>query len=116
MSFDSVEMIYRFNVFTKNLEKINTHNSRLGRGHEAGINQFVFLTDQEFKAKYLSQFEIPSQQIAVLDTPINGPTIDWVTYGAVSPVKNQGSCVASYAFSAVGAIEGVSVIFYKTQQ
>jgi cathepsin L len=33
----------------------------------------------------------------------------------VSPVKDQGSCLASYAFSAVGAIEGISVIFYKTQ-
>jgi len=109
-------MIYRFNVFKQNLEKINTHNSRLGRGHEAGINQFAFLTEEEFKAKYLSQYEIPTQKVIVEETPINGPTIDWVSYGAVSPVKNQGSCTASYAFSAVGAIEGVSVIFYKTQQ
>jgi len=34
----------------------------------------------------------------------NGPIVDWISYGAVSPVKNQGSCTASYAFSAVGAI------------
>ena len=46
---------------------------------------------------------------------VTGPTVDWVTYGAVSPVKNQGSCTASYAFSAVGAVEGVSVIFFKNQ-
>lgn len=42
--------------------------------------------------------------------------IDWVSYGAVSPVKNEGSCLASYAFSAIGGIEAISVIFYKTQQ
>ena len=46
----------------------------------------------------------------------NGPIVDWISYGAVSPVKNQGSCTASYAFSAVGAIEGVSVIYFKNQQ
>jgi len=37
--------------------------------------------------------------------------VDWVSKGAVSSVKNQGSCEASYAFSTVGGVEG----YYATQ-
>jgi hypothetical protein len=41
--------------------------------------------------------------------------IDWVSYGAVSPVRNQGSCIASYAFASIGGIEGVNYIKYRSQ-
>ena len=41
--------------------------------------------------------------------------VDWVSYGAVSPVKNEGHCNANWAFSTVGAIEGISMIFDHSQ-
>lgn len=65
VEFQEHENVYRFNIFKENVARINAHNSRLNKGHEEGLNQFAFLTQEEFAAKYLSNIEKSNEEVVV---------------------------------------------------
>lgn len=114
-NYTGAQFLYRLRVFESNL-LMAVENQLNDPTAVHGITRFFDLTEEEFAQHYLG-LKTPKgftdHPIAPLlptnDLPVE---FDWRTKGAVTPIKNQGSCGSCYAFSAVGAIEGAH--FLKT--
>lgn len=94
----------RFGIFKDNLRFVDEHNNNNNnnRSYKVGLTKFADLTNDEYRSIYLGTRSDPirrlvksrnaSRRYAFRSGDMLPAAVDWRTRGAVTPVKDQGSC------------------------
>lgn len=122
-SFDEWAAQYGFNgaddimraKYEANVAKIEAWNADPAETATFGVNQFSGLSEEEFAAQYLTRgtptaSSMPSLETYEHDGSTLAAAVDWSTKGAVTPIKDQGSCGGCWSFAATGGLEGAEFV------
>ncbi|XP_047531283.1 cathepsin L-like isoform X3 [Vanessa atalanta] len=117
---NEIEELFRMKIYAENKLKIKKHNQLFESGqvtYRLGVNKYADMLQHEFMT--MNGFNRTGIRVGVNKTPsLRGATylppanvaipelVDWRSLGAVTEVKDQGSCGSCWAFSTTGSLEG----------
>ena len=92
------------------------HNANPDRGFEKAINQFADLSEQEFRARYLSSYlEVPKDlkpkpHLLRSENSAVPTEVNWYAANKVSDSVDQTSCGSCWAFTTATTLESLFAI------
>ncbi|ESQ54998.1 hypothetical protein EUTSA_v10027165mg [Eutrema salsugineum] len=105
----------RFQIFKENLRFIDQHNAK-NLSYQLGVTRFADLTVQEYQELFSQTLKPRQRDLRIsrryvpLDVDLLPESVDWRNEGAVSEIKDQGTCNSCWAFSSVASVEGINKI------
>jgi len=106
-TYTAGEFQARFSIFKSNMDYVRDWNSK-NQQTVLGLNLFADLSNAEYRRIYLGTRVDASKLHPITEVmPSANDTVNWVTKGAVTGIKNQGQCGSCWSFSTTGSTEGV---------
>ena len=101
----------RSEIFRRNYQKIQSHNSMKNVSYKLAVNKFADWTQEERAklrgVKKVNKTKKTDLKIKQDIEQVGLPSyIDWREWGGVTPVQDQGQCNTCWAFATTAAMEG----------